>query len=217
MTKTVAVLWLTLLATLAASWTHLVQVYARQEWPDWWPVACLAATAIDLGILVSLMAVSDLAADGQDTSGAKHTAYGLTALSSLANVQHVIMVGRSGSGLELGLAIVTAAALPLIVWRLSLLLDALRRPLANPVTASGQQTYTAPVDAPVVLAKGSASAAGRVAKPLANGHDALAKYLATVASVGHDDAVVANALGVSERTVRRYRAMASNGQAEGAT
>lgn len=87
--------------------------------------------------------------------------------------------------------------------------------VASPVTASGQQTYTAPVDAPVVLANGSASAAGNVAKPLANGHDALAKYLATVASVGQDDAAVANAMGVSERTARRYRAMASNGYAEG--
>lgn len=221
MTKTTAVLWLTLLATLAASWTHLTTLFARHEWPGWWPVAALAATAVDLGILASMMAIADLARDGRDTSDPRWTVAGLVLLSCLANAAHVLAVGQVGGRLELALAILVAASLPLIVWRLSRLLDAVTRPLASEVTESGQQTYTTLVDAPVVLAKVPASAAGhvattRLAKP--NGQvspDRLAAYMAAVAAHGTDDAAVATALGVSERTARRYRAMASNGHAAG--
>ena len=222
MTKTTAVLWLTLLATLAASWTHLTTLFARHEWPGWWPVAALAATAVDLGILASMMAIADLARDGRDTSDPRWTVAGLVLLSCLANAAHVLAVGQVGGRLELALAILVAASLPLIVWRLSRLLDAVTRPLASEVTESGQQTYTTLVDAPVVLAKVPASAAGRVAPPRlvkSNGQvspDRLAAYRAAVASLpSADDRIVAEVLGVSERTARRYRAMASNGHAAG--
>lgn len=213
MTKTTAVLWLTLLATLAASWTHLTTLFARHEWPGWWPVAALAATAVDLGILASMMAIADLARDGRDTSDPRWTVAGLVLLSCLANAAHVLAVGQTGGRLELALAILVAASLPLIVWRLSRLLDAVTRPVATAVTASGQPALTNCVDAPVVLAKVPASAAGNPAP--ASGHaspDRLAAYLAAVASLPTaDDRIVAEALGVSERTARRYRAMASNG------
>lgn len=198
MTKTVAVLWLTLAATLAASWTHLVQVYARHEWPEWWPVACLAATAIDLGILVSLMAVSDLAAEGRETSGARHTAYGLTALSSLANIAHVVMVGGSGSTLELALAVVTAAALPAIVWRLSLLLDALRRPGEVAAAPASKATRSKPAKAQPQAATATGSAG---------------KWHAAIARHGADNSLseLARLEGVSRQAVSQWKA-AANGR-----
>lgn len=68
----------------------------------------------------------------------------------------------------------------------------------------GRRRPSAAKARPAVTSDGQpvAKATGR------NVHDPLATYLATVASVGQDDKAVANAMGVSERTARRYRALA---------
>lgn len=239
MTKTTAVLWLTLLATLAASWTHLTTLFARHEWPGWWPVAALAATAVDLGILASMMAIADLAAEGRDTSDPRWTVAGLVLLSCLANAAHVLAVGSTGGPLEMSLAVVVAAALPLIVWRLSRLLDAVSRPVgvqAGVVLRQAGADADSDEELRVVLeemyydydpdeeaGQGPAEMLAMAPEPPApvantNGHSPawLAKYLATVAEVGQDDQAVASAMGKSPRTVRNYRRLAKSAGSEAA-
>lgn len=199
MSRTVAVLWLTLAATLAASWTHLAQFLARHESPGWWPVAALAATAVDLGIVAAMLAISDMAAAGRSTSGPRWTVAGLVALSCMVNAAHVVAVGASASTAELVLAIMASAALPLIVWRLSLLLDALRRPV---VAVPAATPAPLPDTRPAQKRPAAARANGRRV-PMSVRIDQLAAVEREFP--GAPDAELAQAMNVDQRTVRRIR------------
>lgn len=130
-----AALWLALFASMAASWWHLATLFGRfeaagQEW-----VGAIAATAVDLGIIASLLALGELRSKGQSTARAKGTVAGLVLLSMVANAMHAQVYGRAGTGWEWWLSIVVAAALPLIVLGLTVLLDDLKQPVV--VSESG--------------------------------------------------------------------------------
>jgi len=173
--RTVFVLWLALIASLAASWTHLTALFARHEYPGWWPVGATMATAVDLGILAAMMAVGEMAAAGRSTSGPRRTVALLVAMSCAANAAHVWVVGVTGDLAEMALAVAVAAALPVLVWRLSLILDAIRRPVpasvavlpATPAPGPVVRPAAKPRQAPVPAVTGDARA--RVLAVLATG------------------------------------------------
>ena len=200
-TRTVTVLWLALAASLAASWTHLASLFARHEWPGWWPVGAVMATAVDLGILAAMLAVGEMAARGEDTSGPRRTVAGLVALSCAANAAHVWAVGAATSAAEMALAVIVAGALPVLVWRLSLILDALRRP----ATAAGTRESAA-----AVASAGRATTDTRPARKAGQSapgaaSDARARVLAALQTAPSDASAreLARLAGVSDGTVRR--------------
>lgn len=157
----VRLLWIATLAAMAASWTHLVSWIASWEYAgaSSWVIAAIAATAVDLGILASMRSLDVLASRGEDASGPRRTVYMLAFVSFAANVLHaldaratrVAQLPDDAGWIEvasrLAGAVLVAGVLPLIVVRLSHLLDRMTRLGAGSVATRktpATQTVTPP-------------------------------------------------------------------------
>lgn len=148
----VRLLWIATIAAMAASWTHLVSWIASWEYAgaSSWIIAAIAATAVDLGILASMRSLDVLASRGEDATGPRRTVYMLAFVSFAANVLHALDARATRIGVlpddagwpeaatRLAGAVLVAGVLPLIVVRLSHLLDRMTRLDAGTVTQKTQ-------------------------------------------------------------------------------
>lgn len=150
----VRLLWIATLAAMAASWSHLVSWIASWEYAgaSAWVIAAIGATAVDLGILASMRSLDALATRGCDTTGPRRTVYALALASFAANVLHALDARASRVGplpddadwtavaVRVAGAVLAAGVLPLIVIRLTHLLDTMTRldaPSVAPAVAQG--------------------------------------------------------------------------------
>ncbi len=143
--REIRLLWCATIAAMTASWSHLASWIASWEYAgaSAWVIGCVAATAVDLGILSAMMAQDRLAASGAPTTGPRRTVALLALVSALANMAHALdaratRVGAPDTALlaqaaRVAGAVVVAGVLPLIVIRLSHLLDTVTRAPNAPV------------------------------------------------------------------------------------
>lgn len=154
----VRLLWIATLAAMAASWTHLASWIASWEYAgaSSWIIAAIASTAVDLGILASMRSLDVLASRGEDATGPRRTVYMLAFVSFAANVLHALDARATRIGAladdagwpdlatRLAGAVLVAGVLPLIVVRLSHLLDRMTRlDAGSAVTRKAPVTQTA--------------------------------------------------------------------------
>lgn len=157
----VRLLWIATLAAMAASWTHLVSWIASWEYEgaSAWLIAGIGATAVDLGILASMRSLDVLASREEDASGPRRTVYMLACVSFAANVLHALDARATRIGpvhadagwiepaSRVAGAVLVAGVLPLIVVRLSHLLDRMTR-LDAAATATRKLPATRPTTHP---------------------------------------------------------------------
>lgn len=138
-----AMLWAATLTGMAASWIHLAQFLGWFEADAYRWVGGLGATAVDLGILACMREV----ARGRHARAARQTVIGLCIVSACANAEHAVgswLVGHPNPArLEWAWLVFNAAivsgTLPVIVYRLSGLLDATKtRAVADEADADAQ-------------------------------------------------------------------------------
>lgn len=138
-----AMLWAATLTGMGASWIHLAQFLGAFEELAYQWVGGLGATAVDLGILACMREI----ARGRHAKHARQTVVGLCIVSSVANGEHAVTsyvaahraaftvpaaavvwsdwLPFAGAWLWLiANAALVSGTLPVIVWRLSGLLDA---------------------------------------------------------------------------------------------
>lgn len=116
--------WAATYAAMGASWWHLYEQFGKYEGPGHQPVAALAATAVDLGLLAGMRKVRQWAKDKpQSAEHMRLTVLGLTVASSVANFQHAWAVGSVDvvgfwplAGVALN-SLLVSAILPVIVYR----------------------------------------------------------------------------------------------------
>lgn len=203
--RTIVILWVALCGALAASFTHLATLFYRYEPPGTLGavVAVLGAAAVDVGVLASMRAIGERAAVGRSTRNARVVVAGLVALSMAANAAHALALGNPATVWELWLAIGAAAALPLIVLGLAVLLDELRRPTLG-ATGADATAAAASVRVPVSAPAPARVVAQRPAQRPATG-TAQARVLAALTTAPADASAreLARLAGVGDGTVRR--------------
>ncbi len=216
--REIRLLWCATIAAMTASWSHLASWIASWEYAgaSAWVIGCVAATAVDLGILSAMMAQDRLAASGAPTTGPRRTVALLALVSALANMAHALdaratRVGAPDTALlaqaaRVAGAVVVAGVLPLIVIRLSHLLDTVTRAPNAPMTQPLAQPADAPGASPETASATRRRASGARRSTAERAASAtLARVAEAAARVSPDASgrALAVAAGVSEATVRR--------------
>ncbi len=220
----VRLLWCATVAAMAASWSHLASWIASWEYAgaSSLVIGCVAATAVDLGILAAMRSQDKLASMSRPTTGPRRTVYFLACVSMVANVAHALDARASRIGppdatweaaaWRIAGAIVVAGVLPLIVIRLSHLLDTVMQATTQDMTtedatqadATDESTATRRTRrrAPARPADDASARAGVNTAPEANVALQVRQGLASVAA---DASMreIARIAGVSDASVRR--------------
>lgn len=213
----VRLLWCATIAAMTASWSHLASWIASWEYAgaSAWVIGCVAATAVDLGILSAMMAQDRLAASGASTTGPRRTVALLAFVSALANMAHALdaratRVGAPDAALlaqavRVAGAVVVAGVLPLIVIRLSHLLDTVTRADDAPMTHPASQPAAPDASQEAGAATRRRASGARRSAAERDTSATLTRVAEAAARVapGASGRALAVAAGVSEATVRR--------------